>query len=655
MNQPLKHDEATAKDSSNEKESKEERKAISKYVQRFNKAEQSISDKQKRWKTIDMFDRGEQWKDVPLPPWVPTPIQNVIRYARTIKRANLSGNIPAAHFTPLNLKYEEVVKRIQKAYKHVWDTQNVPYTVRRCIDRSFLQGTSIAYVYDDESVVDGEYYGRNNPNNMMFQGEIKVKRINITRFFIDPEATCLEEANWFEILDYSTVDAVKTNPKFIEYAGDKLKQIKTGGGSDAESVQVLDRDNSPFQSDNTVEGENEKLIVHIHWETIYEKPKKKRIQVTYYLKDYNFILYRTEDVKPSIYPVAVLYDEEEDDEFYGSGTAWDILEKQKVINKTDQTISIIGTLNQNPQRVVARESGINAKEMARSGTQPGRTWVTNIDPTRSVFDLKPPDIPRGLFDLKDRSVADVKDHVGITEAYSGESVGSLTTSTGVNSLIERATIRDKDKMKQIDRFVEQLSNIIVLFIIEKWKEKRPIININQGTGKMEHSTWEPIDATDAENLHWLVRSDVYATAPMTQSLKRQQADQLLQVQQQFQADPPIITLEEWLDVQDFDNKHLIRERMERDREKKEQREAQDFAKIVMQMAEQARKMLSMGTPHEEVMNQVTEQAKQLLSGNDKKQAQIGFGEPSRPKDAANEPTQQGTTGQAAMMNMARGQ
>jgi hypothetical protein len=66
-------------------------------------------------------------------------------------------------------------------------------------------------------------------------------------------------------------------------------------------------------------------------------------------------VYRIDDFKPSIYPFAVLYDEEEDNSFWGTSTAMDMLENQKIINKTAQAASIIGTLHQNPQKVVLRE------------------------------------------------------------------------------------------------------------------------------------------------------------------------------------------------------------------------------------------------------------------------------------------------------------
>ncbi len=362
-------------------------------------------------------------------------------------------------------------------------------------------------------------------------------------------------------------------------------------------------------------------------------------------------------MKPGIYPFAVLYDEEEENDFWGTATAWDILEKQKLINKTEQTASVIATLYQSPQKVVARESGINGQEMARKSSMPGKVWITNIDPARSVHTIQPPDIPKGLFEIKDRQIADIKDYVGINEAYVGESVGSLTTSTGVNSLIDRATIRDKDKMKQIDNFVDDLSNLIVMFIIEKWKEKRPLVNIGPA-GKVTHGEWEPISEEDSANLRWLVRTDVYASAPATQALKKQQADNLLQMQAQFQLDPPLITIEEWLQFQDFEFKEEILARMEKDRKKKERREATDFASMAMQLAEVANQMKLQGMPQEEISQAITEEAKKILDGKVKNDNLVGFGGASapsgRPRDAEAENTREGGMDNQAQANMNRG-
>ncbi len=623
-------------------------KKIKTFEQRFNKSDQATADLRKGWKVMDIFDRGKQWDNVSLPPWIPKPVHNMIRYTRTWKRANLAGNIPAAHYSPMIKSQAKAVEMVQRAYKHVWDTERVPYMIRRCIDRMFLQGTSIAYVYDTDDV-DGIYKG-NDKDDRLYMGAVKVKRFSNLNFFPDPDAYDIESCRYIDITMPMTVDEVKNNKQFKKYAGDKLKGLrKSTGSGDNEAGTTLEREHDYTNNQQPVDGDD-RIIVHVHFEKDFNEAGDEVINQYYYAAGNNFFLDVIEDIQPSVFPFVILRDEEEDNDFWGSATAADYLEKQKILNKTEQTASIIATLYQNPQRVVARESGINGQQMARNGTEPGKVWVSNIEPSRAVHELRPIDIPAGLFEMKDRAIADIKDYSGMNEAYTGDSVGSLTTSTGVNSLIERSTIRDRDKMKQIDLFVEQLSDLIVLFIIEKWKDKRPVINVGQA-GKVTEHEYDPevIKKIGPKNLKWFVRSDVFASAPITQALKKQQADQLMQVQQQFQVNPPLITLEEWLHAQDFDNKQEILERMRSDQEALDEKESRDFATLAMQLADSIRQQLSAGLPQEEVMNQATEMAKEMLQQQDTKNA---F---TRPRDAAKKPqAPDGDTGQLSMNAMTKG-
>lgn len=649
MNQAQRAEEMEKQEKREPKIDESVAKKIKTFEQRFNHAEQSTAKRREEWRVMDVFDRGRQWENVSLPPWVPKPVHNMIRYTRTWKRANLAGVIPAAHYSAQVKSQEKAVEMLQRSYKHVWDTERVPYTIRRCIDRMFLQGTSIAYVYDTDKI-DGVYDENSGTKGRMYQGEIKIKRFSNLNFFPDPDAYDLESCRFVDVTMPMTLDEIKNNKAFRDYAGDKLDSLKVSTGSDQSEAGTLYEREHDYTDGGQPEGKDDRVVVHIHFEKAFNDDGDEIINQYYYVKGNYFYLLVLKDIKPSTYPFVVLRDEEEENEFWGSATAADYLEKQKILNKTEQTASIIATLYQNPQRVVARESGINGQQMARNGTEPGKVWVSNIEPSRAVHELRPMDIPPGLFEMKDRAIADIKDYSGMNEAYTGDSVGSLTTSTGVNSLIERSTIRDRDKMKQIDRFVEELSDMIVLFIIEKWKEKRDIINVGQA-GKVERSEFDPevIKKIGPKNLKWYVRSDVYASAPLTQALKKQQADQLMQMQQQFQPNPPLITLEEWLHAQDFDNKYEILERMRSDQEALDEKESRDFASLAMQLADSIRQQLSQGLPHEEVMNQATEAAKEMLQQQEAKNA---F---TRPRDAAKKPqAPSGDTGQMAMNNMTRG-
>jgi hypothetical protein len=316
------------------------------------------------------------------------------------------------------------------------------------------------------------------------------------------------------------------------------------------------------------------------------------------------------------------------------------------VNRTAQTAAILATLHQNPQKVVWKESGINAQELAKTGNLPGKTMISNVPANQAVNYINPPEISRSLFEVEDRLKNDMKEIVGITEAYTGQSVGSLTTSTGVNSLIERSSVRDKDKMVQIDDFVERISYLIILNIMYSWDRARPIMSVGKN-GEARYDIYEPVDALTADNLELRVRSNVYSRAPITQESKRQQADKLMQMQGQFQYNPPLITPEEWLQFQDFDIQDEIMKRMEEDRKKTEQNSVDNLAKQALQLGVYIHELLNQGLSMEEAQVEAMKKAQEMQQ----QQPQEGTQKPSAP---AEQGAPQGAIDAVAMQNMAQG-
>jgi hypothetical protein len=624
----------------------EERALIQKAMRRYNRASAGMDVYHKEWNIIDKFDRGKQWDNVQIPVWIPKPITNLIRYVRTTKRANLAQNVPQANFTPLTPDDEELVYKIQKAYEHVWDEQKVPLTVRTAVDRALLHGTSIVYVFAEDNIR-GKYYGDYHKNNQLYRYDVKLKKLNNANFYIDPTAYKIKEAKFATVTEPIAFSDVKNHPIFREFAGKKLKSLKFADlqrDSNANG-DIFDRPTTKSDASNDADTDDQMCTLHAHWERYRNEEGAWQVDVSYFLWNTDFLLYRIEDFKPSVLPFAVYYDEEEETSFWGTSTAMDMLENQKIINKTAQAASIIGTLHQNPQKVVLRESGINAAEMSRTGTLAGKVWTSNVP--NAVETIQPPDIPKGLFDIEDRMKADIKDMAGITEAYTGESVGSLTTSTGVDSLIDRSTIRDKDKAIQIDNFVEDISELVANFILVYWQEERPIMT-RRKNGQADYMTWTPVSELDYNNMQWRIRSDVYAHAPITAASKSQQADSLMQQQGQFQHDPPIITPEEWINMKDFPDKEDILLRMQADRENKRNQDIQGLSDQILQLIQNAQHLKGQGATDEEVTQQMAQPVQEMVqktftSGT--KQGTAGEMGSMAPK---------GTTSPTAMGNMTQG-
>ena len=166
-------------------------------------------------------------------------------------------------------------------------------------------------------------------------------------------------------------------------------------------------------------------------------------------------------------------------------------------------------------------------------------------------------------------------------------------------------------------------------------------------GDAEFEEWQPVPASAVDNLEWRIRSDVYAKAPMTAASKSQQADNLMQLQGQFQYDPPIITPEEWIALKDFPNKEDILARMEKDREKKEQQDAATMEQSIMDVITQAQSMKGEGATDEEVQQQVSPMIQELI------QATFTQGQ-SQGTAAAMSGTPSGSTGISAMGAMTQG-
>lgn len=621
---------------------------IQKYYTRFINAEMAVEHKHETWRILDLFDRGQQWENANLAPWVPKPVTNFIRYFRTLKRANLASAIPTSQFYSEHPADVETVKNLQKAYEHVWHVEKVDRTVRRCIDRALLQGTSIAYVYNDDAFVGGKYYGEEDPDNHLYVGKVCVKRVPVGNFFPDPNAYSLDECKYIEITEVLPLQEVKNTPAYKKYAGKKLEDITSADldfDTDA-SGDFYQRKTTKLNTSLTNVKGDELVTVHCHWERYKNDNGKWQVDVSYYLRNSDFFLLRIEDVKPSEYPFAILYDEEEENDFWGRSICQDVIDNIKIVNRIAQTSTIIATLHQNPQKVVWKESGINAQEMAKTGNLAGKTWTSNVPANQAVTHIQPPEISRSLLEVEDRLKNDMREIVGVTEAYTGNSVGSLTTSTGVNSLIERASVRDKDKMIQIDDFVERISYLIILNVMYNWDRVRPIMTIEKN-GEPRYALYEPLDPITMDNLELRVRSNVYAKAPITQESKRQQADKLMQLQGQFQFNPPLITPEEWLQFQDFDMQDEIMKRMEEDRKKAEQNSVDNLARQALQLGVAVKSMLDQGLTMEQAQVEAMKMAQQMMQ-----QQEEGTGQQASARAEQGAP--QGTTDALAMQAMAQG-
>lgn len=578
------------------------------------------------WAELELFYRGDQYKDSKLPYWVPKPVTNYIHLTVTTKRAAMAGDNPMAMLRPLGPEDVRKIAQLQRIYEWAWKRIGARAIVRDNIETSRLLGTGIAHVYWDENT------GVLGGTGTMFEGEIRVKEVDPMNFHVDPNAYRIQDAAWVHVTEKRSRDWVESE---FDVDLSEIGTEKDNFGEDYTRGYYNDTNAEDKKHDGQID-------FHAHYERYWntdpvmeEQPvidmipdpmtgemveqdsgEMMEVETGEEIGGWNYkVTYvagtkevgKLDPLEPNMYPFAVLYDIKQRQEFWGRSIASLILDNQKLINKVEGIIAMIGTLLQNPQKIIARDSGIDPKEAVKYGTAPGHAFVSNVHPDNAMKWAQVPQIPQALVSLAEMAKENIREVTGMNEAYMGQSVGSLQTSSGVSSLIDRATMRDRDEMFELEQYVSELTRIILGFITTKYTDER-YIRVIQNENKPEETT-EFVEFVGAEfaGLDFDLDIDVSAHAPVSQARREAELTELMQLQGQYGYSPAVITPQEFVKGKRMVDASTIIERMNRE-------EVQNDIDILTQVAQMMNEAAMAGVPQEEIAQMAAEQVRGLKSG-----------------------------------------
>jgi hypothetical protein len=507
-------------------------------------------------KELDAYDRNQQWDLQNAPEWLPKPVTNFVHLVKYTKRAALAMENPTGKLRAVSPSGRDRVDKLDTAFQYVWERIKARKVVRENIETAKLLGTAFAHVHWEEykegrmgSTIQGD-------KGYLYEGEICIREIDPALVYPDPSAFTIDDCRYIAVMERKSMDWVKNHPKFkdIDLTGMENKDDAAGRG------EIYNRDYT-----TEVDG-------IVNFLSFYEKVPNEHGGYSYkvsYLAGDKLLL--EQPLKPNRYPFVPLYDYKQRQDFWAMSTCEFILDNQKIINKVESIIAMIGTLMQNPQKVVMANSGIDPKDVSIYGNAPGQVWVSNQPGQQAITYVEPPQIPQVLFNLLENAKANIREITGMSEAYMGQSVGSLQTSSGVNSLIDRSTMRDRDQMYDVEIYIEELSNLIIDFMVTYYDTERVIRVMGQNPNEYD---FEWFKGTDYSDLEYDMFIDISAKAPITRMKQMQDAKEMANMQGQYaQAFPTaIITPQELVKAMDWPNKDEIIQRMNVDEMKNKEQE-----------------------------------------------------------------------------------
>ena len=546
----------------------------------WEKAREAIEFRRKQkdfiWNELDAFDRGEQWNTKgAMPAWIPKPSTNYVSKVKKFKTGNLILDDYLGELKPLAPEDEPQIFMLQKFYEQLWEKLNVKYHVLDVIRTSRLLGSGIIYVGWNENFIGGTH-------GHLYQGEITIKPIEPTTFFIDPTAFELEDAMYCGTFIRTTVKAIEMDPsiekKIRKSFSKKRKAYAVSAGGQEDRGEIFEsRDYSSFQDD----------VVDLI--TFYEKVPLDdgddfRIQVTT-IAD-GIVVKEVEEIRPNIFPFIKLDQYEQRQDFWGISDAQLILPNVKMINKVQSVVGTLATLYQNPQKIVFEGSGIDPRIVSKYGNAFGLVFLSkHPDLANVIRNVEVMDIPAALLDYIEFLKADIDDFTGMNDINQGSRSGSIQTKGGIDSMIERSMVAHQDEFLVFERFLEKLSYAILMTAIEYYTDDRMMrMRTDKPNADFEYE-YVPFRSEEFADLAWDFSINIVDKLKHTAENKMEIMQMLSEWQLQYSPDIQIVTPEDIVKAFNPPGRDVILHRIEMEREQKSYDKAAEVVTTVFQAME----------------------------------------------------------------------
>jgi hypothetical protein len=110
---------------------------------------------------------------------------------------------------------------------------------------------------------------------------------------------------------------------------------------------------------------------------------------------------------------------------------------------------------------------------------PNAAFTVNCDPKLVQGFATRPELPKTLDGFRQYILQEIASISGVDAAYLGRSYGSIQTTGGVEQAVDRATMRDGNRIKNIDKFIRKEIEIMCQFYIAKGQAEQFLYKPNQ--------------------------------------------------------------------------------------------------------------------------------------------------------------------------------
>lgn len=477
---------------------------------------------------------------------------NHLKYAVDLRLGSLCSDKYWGELRPLSPEDVEGVKNLNVLYKNEWDRLNADDVVEEVVKNGAICDNGYVQInYDPDKIIGGTSTRR--------EGAITLKVLDTAMVYLDPSAMTIDECEYMVVKSRKSKEWIERN-KPDWYNKIKELDLKPGTVDGIDEGYIYAGRESATNQDNLFE-----------INTLYKKEKKEtevkvKDDVTgqvltdrasrMIIKEYYFIdkhLVGENDEYPfEDFPIITYQWEPEPQSPYGIPLLRGLTIPQKVANLIESAANNIAMHYTIPSWLVSDESGIDIDKFAKLNNALGVAWLVSGDVSRAVKQMDPPQINEDLIGIKESFVQNIRTYAGVSDTYIGNIGTAGSTAEGTSLAVNRATIVDNNPTKQIEKFVEKLSRMIVKFMVRYYKDKTIYVRDTQKS-QQAYQFKEFKVGKNLENMNYEFAVDLASRSKNDKNRQFNLLKDLYQTQNQYKDPNKVINIPDLVKAAHLDN------------------------------------------------------------------------------------------------------
>lgn len=486
---------------------------------------------------------------------------NHLKNAVDLRLGSLFAESYYGELQPLSPNDVDSIDVLNNLYKNEWTRLNADDRVEIAIKNGCLQDNGYTEITFDEGAIFGGTGTRR-------EGSIVLRDLSTSDVYLDPKAESIDDLDYIVVKSKKSENWIKRHRKeWLEKL--KERQIKPEGYADGEEGNIyVGRDYGKSSADlyvldtvykkyaeeveiDLLDDNGEPVINEETGETEKEKIMVTRIKIHYLIDD---TLLETDEEYPfDEFPIIPFQWQPIPQSAYGIPLIRGLTTPQKVANLIESAANNVAMHYSTPTWIVSEESGLDINKVAKLANAVGMVWKVSGDVSRAIKQMDYPDVNDQLIGIKNSFVENIQNYSGISQTYIGNIGTAGSTAEGTNTAVNRATVIDNSIIKQIEKYVEKLSRMILKFMTRYYKNQTIYIRDTEKTERGNYTFREFLMKDDYENINYDFNVKLASRSKSDKNRQYNLMKDLYTIQNQYKDSNKVINIPDLVKAAQLDN------------------------------------------------------------------------------------------------------